>query len=228
MVELKTILVEYAQQRGGGLPLSAEEICNAVVMWCQEYVKDNTKQETITAELLQGLIDGSETVVVDLNESGDKLEIHLDYEVIQKLDRSVLTPLSIPQIPKLPVLGVNGAVEWEDITGFISKQMYKHTVIVSDFSDNVLTAQYLFTFYSSNPAKITVDNIYGLLGNFSEVCCYYGVSRPEYSEIKNIIPQKIYVAGDTHIRINGIKTTDFTITDRRIQNPTINDTVVEL
>ena len=37
---LKDIAVEYANEYGGGLPLTPEELCNAVVLWVQKYVKE--------------------------------------------------------------------------------------------------------------------------------------------------------------------------------------------
>lgn len=37
MDTLKGIMIKYANERGGGLPLTPEEICNCVVLWVQQY-----------------------------------------------------------------------------------------------------------------------------------------------------------------------------------------------
>lgn len=49
-----------------------------------------------TAEQLQNKIEGSDSIVVDLNETGDKLEIHIDYEVLNKIERALLIPSTYP------------------------------------------------------------------------------------------------------------------------------------
>ena len=38
MKTLKEIIYKYAQLRGGGLPLTAEEMSDCVVQWVQQYV----------------------------------------------------------------------------------------------------------------------------------------------------------------------------------------------
>lgn len=42
---IKEICVEYARKYGGGLPLTPEQMCNAVVLWVQEYVENALKGE---------------------------------------------------------------------------------------------------------------------------------------------------------------------------------------
>ena len=51
---------------------------------------------TVSVDTLFELIEGSETVIVDFNEDGTALEIHLDASVTSKLNRALLQPLSPP------------------------------------------------------------------------------------------------------------------------------------
>lgn len=50
----------------------------------------------LNVDELAELIEGSETVVVDVNEEGTALEVHLDGSVTSKLDRALLQPVSAP------------------------------------------------------------------------------------------------------------------------------------
>lgn len=154
-------MYEYANQRGGGLPLTAEEICNCVVQWVQQFIeeqlspngdlKNNILQAVqgsypidttvengeVTVSLdveamsdlfstgvlidsyaLADRIQGSDSVVVDVTANASAIEIRLDREIIEKLDRVVLKPLHAPIEPKLPVLGVDNAVTWEPVSSF--------------------------------------------------------------------------------------------------------------
>ena len=51
---------------------------------------------TLSADSLFELIEGSDSIVVDLNEEGTALEVHLDASVTSKLDRALLQPVSAP------------------------------------------------------------------------------------------------------------------------------------
>lgn len=50
-------------------------------------------------------LEGSDTVVVDINEAGNKVEIHLDSEVVAKIDRALLMPVSAPI--EFELVGIN-------------------------------------------------------------------------------------------------------------------------
>ena len=113
MRKINEICIEYARKYGGGLPLTPEELCNATVLWVEQQIK--TGGGGVSLETLSELIVGSETIVVDINESGDALEIHLDYEVIQKIDRAILIPISAPTSQSVPVVNPNKSVEYKSI-----------------------------------------------------------------------------------------------------------------
>ena len=168
---LRDIVYEYANQRGGGLPLTAEEVCNAVVLWVQQYydtnftedVKDNIAEtiltvltaqepieltrrpetnsivisvdlnnlasrviENLEASDLIDLFEGSETVVVDLNETGDKIEIHLDSELIAKIERALLMPTSTSGLDEfnVPVLSRTLDLQYKSLGAFGGKMTY--------------------------------------------------------------------------------------------------------
>lgn len=50
-------------------------------------------------------LEGSDTIVVDINEDGDKVEIHLDSDVVAKIDRALLLPVFTPT--EFELVGVN-------------------------------------------------------------------------------------------------------------------------
>lgn len=62
-----------------------------------------------TADELLPLLEGSETVVVDLNEAGNAVEIHIDAETVQKIDNSLQLPAAKPPATVLTAINPNGA-----------------------------------------------------------------------------------------------------------------------
>ena len=141
MSKLKEIMVQYATQRGGGLPLTPEEMCNALVLWVESVfdnlsieggylvqvqkegtqftININTKQldtdikaNYFNANDLSELFEGSETVVVDVNEQDQKIEIHLDSEVVKQLGRAILKPLNAPTEDSVPIVTETNDVDY--------------------------------------------------------------------------------------------------------------------
>ena len=219
MKTLTEISYEYAQLRGGGLPLTAEELCNCVVQWVQQYTKEQTTENgellnkistatysAITSQspiklikrssevggdnligmdisldvqlLLQELItllkatdlidyfEGSDTVVVDINKAGDKIEIHLDGEVIDKLNRAILQPVNAVSEDSVPVVSHNRDVTYKPLSeiGGGGTKLYAHTI---DFRSNetdkeARTPYLLITTY---PNQLTPQTFTDLVGN---------------------------------------------------------------
>lgn len=60
------------------------------------YGELKTTSAEVNVDTLAELIEGSETVVVDVNEEGTALEVHLDGSVTSKVDRALLLPVSAP------------------------------------------------------------------------------------------------------------------------------------
>lgn len=76
------------------------------------------KGEGATVAELAEKIEGSETIVIDENEAGTALEVHLDAEVVNKIDRAILTPTSAPQADRIPYIDfISNAVKYANLSG---------------------------------------------------------------------------------------------------------------
>lgn len=76
----------YGTAYGRGLPLTADEYCNALC----EYL--NTELESLPllrVDNLNNLVKGTDGIAVDENETGTALEIHLDQNVLNKVNNAV-------------------------------------------------------------------------------------------------------------------------------------------
>ena len=88
---------------------------------------------------LAELIEGSETVVVDVNEEGTALEVHLDGSVTSKVDRALLQPLSAPTENSVVVVTPqNGqaVVPVSQLGGSGGTQLYKNIFTLKDSFEN--------------------------------------------------------------------------------------------
>ena len=212
---LREIMYEYANQRGGGLPLTAEEMCNALALWVEGFVEDTyeelpnsafyvkvrdalihaiqtekplekeiTYQQATAVDMtvklpIENLIEmfeGSETIVVDINEQGDKIEIHLDGEVTAKINRAILQPIANPVTPSVPVVQPNGSVTYEPFgSGGGGTQLYRHEIRFSG-SNNVLivVSPYSEPFSNSNVALLPYVTLFGKYALTSSANDYYG------------------------------------------------------
>lgn len=63
----------------------------------------------VTSQTLYDLIKGSSGIVVDQAESNDHLEVHLDYTVFNKLERTLITPTATPSQILLPAIDTTNA-----------------------------------------------------------------------------------------------------------------------
>lgn len=225
MKRLEEIMVEYAREKGGGLPLTPQEMCNAVVLWVQEKLLGEVKETypsfegdkgvdvehnevdnhyvfsldteyvqslipEITAEKLLSLFEGSETIVVDLNEDGSKIEFHLDGEVVNKLSRALLIPVQSPSEVQLVAIGTDGSqvnIPISEVAG--GNRLYRHKIDIEgtyDLSPNIDNYSFtlLISFISANSAPVTsiedIEFYGGLVGVFNSaddgsqgVFCHY-------------------------------------------------------
>lgn len=167
---LKEIAIEYANKFGGGLPLSPEELLNAVVLWVQNYVAGSDGGGGVNVDILSTLIEGSDTVVVDINEENTALEIHADYEnIVQPLARAIKTPLANPNVEKIPVLQPNGEVVYRP-------KMYKH-ILISHPSGAPEDVGYTLVVYSTvnGSASMLESDIKELVKTANSAYYYYGM-----------------------------------------------------
>lgn len=72
--------------------------------------------DKIKASTLQNSINGSDEVIVDIDATNDKLEIHLSAELQAKLARVLLKPSSAPSTRKVVTIDTNGAQDNVDGT----------------------------------------------------------------------------------------------------------------
>lgn len=236
-VKFRNILVEYANSKGGGLPLTPEEMCNATVQWVQSYVTDRIRAVTTTSRaividvLLYGnVIKGSETIIVDIAEDNESLEIHLDSEVVAKLDRAVLTPLAIPNVPKVPVLGVDNAVVWEPVDSFVEGKYYKHIISITsmacgpnNYLDKLLVISKDPTPFNSGTNPITVEKLWSAL--LIKAYTRYETSGTIHDSSWGISP---YVSENGVIGLLGVSLSTGSTTINNIMSKFISDEVTEL
>lgn len=68
--------------------------------------------EKFDANSLVEIFEGSDTVVVDVNEAGTKIEIHLDSDIVSKIERSILLPIGALGQECVPVVAPNKSVTY--------------------------------------------------------------------------------------------------------------------
>lgn len=82
MINLKEILYDYAYTKGGGLPLTPQEMCNAVVQWVQKYLEDEKDVEELRNQdnlvLLVKTTNDSGYVIYNINLDIDRLVSELN------------------------------------------------------------------------------------------------------------------------------------------------------
>lgn len=64
--------------------------------------------EEVTSSLRIPLV-GSDTIVLDVGEDATHFELHLDGEIVEKLQRALLTPMSLPADTELVAVDYTGA-----------------------------------------------------------------------------------------------------------------------
>lgn len=74
-------------------------------------------------------IKGSETIVVDVDEFDNALEIHLDSDTINKINRALVTPLSTPIKKQIVMIDTNNSQQLEDEDYFIKSSRLKENFI---------------------------------------------------------------------------------------------------
>lgn len=94
----------------------------------KKLIKDVAESAVTDAADLENLMEGSETVIVDMNEANDKIEIHLDADVVSTLQRAVTIPVAGSSVAQIPVLGTDRAIYWEPVESFGGDKIYKHTL----------------------------------------------------------------------------------------------------
>ena len=255
MDTLKGIMIKYANERGGGLPLTPEEICNCVVLWTQQYaptaitinggegvsinnelVDDNKKVITINinpatinvAELV-GLFEGSDSVVVDVNKTNDKIEIHLDQDIVTRISKSLVLPVSTPTEDVIPVVGVNGAQRYvllSALGGGGGTKLYRHSLLCS------FCADYMYVISNRATEYATLKEVFDDYYNGEVLRVYTRVSGAlSFGNILTLEHHKNTDGSISDSAFDGVyinKLTLSTVTFGKVLFPTFTDTVTEI
>lgn len=119
----------------------------------------------VTVEQLFDKIKGSDTVIVDVNEAGDALEIHLDADVINKLNRAFLmpvTPVTEESVPSVLPTGAQGLIPVSELGGGGGGgggTLYRHCATVNFYNtDNTKGVAVYFTYYSYESTPRNINN----------------------------------------------------------------------
>jgi hypothetical protein len=115
-----------------------------------------------TVEQLEPKIEGSETVVVDVNEAGTALEVHLDAEVVSDINRSLKTPVANPSEKVLVAIGTDGAQENIPVSKVGGGKLYLHTITISDSNYELSIKMEIYSTKVSDPFR-TLDSISAFL-----------------------------------------------------------------
>lgn len=66
-------------------------------------------KDEITPQRLMEVLTGTEEIIVDINETNDKVEFHLDNNVSNKINKALQLPVNPPATEKIVAIGTNGA-----------------------------------------------------------------------------------------------------------------------
>ena len=117
-------------------------------------------------------LEGSETVVVDVNEAGTALEVHIDALVMQKINRALLAPVSAPAERSVVAVDTNNSEVLIPVSqlggGGGGGAVYRHVVELMNVDSNYYAQ---IVFYSTSSERILTaqqlqnisTNLYGAL-----------------------------------------------------------------
>lgn len=121
---------------------------------------------TPTPQDLAEVIKGSDTVVVDIAEDNNSLNIHLDNEVNNKINNSLQAPTEAPTATELVGIGTNkGQVNigigsgFEMLNQILNVKVYIHNVGFQATPDSAYKiGKFAIQFYSTSKEKITTKD----------------------------------------------------------------------
>ena len=118
-------------------------------------------KEGPTVAQLETKIDGSETVVVDVNEAGTALEVHLDAEVVEKIDRALLQPVAAVSEDSVAVITPTRDVNYVPVSELGggsggSGASYTHRIFIFDMEYNYTISGILI---SNRATPYTIDDL---------------------------------------------------------------------
>lgn len=176
------------------------------------------KGEGATVAELAEKIQGSETVVIDENEAGTALEVHLDTEVVNKIDRAILTPNSAPVADRIPYIDfISNAVKYANLNGNIgvtgsgtlsslsNPVLYRHFISI-DINDpdgvEIPIILNIIHYNGLNNKIVSLTEIatFAKLSFIPVVCCIYSGNVSKYNGVATFL----YREDDNTIKISGL------------------------
>ncbi|MCQ2382738.1 MAG: collagen-like protein [Clostridia bacterium] len=117
---------------------------------------DDGSDAEVTAENVLAVTEGSETIVVDLAEDEEHIEIHLDADVVAKIENALQLPLNPPTTEKIVAIGTNGAQKLIDIP-----KLYLHNIKFKLYEQEYVNAMISIISSKSN-AYTSADFVAGI------------------------------------------------------------------
>ena len=140
-------------------------------------------------------IEGSPTVVCDIDEANHKINIHLDATYKNKIDRALQLPTTAPSATQLVGVGTNNAQTMVGVgdglyvdNGSIFADI-EVGLLVFDFVDTSIDDEvmHVATFFPKSRKKTLNDAILDYLGNYSIPVSGYFKAGQEYYQVFDIV-----------------------------------------
>lgn len=155
----------------------------------------------VTVQQLHSLIEGSPTVIADINEAGTAINIHLDNAYKTKIDNSLQAPTTAPVTTELVGIGDNKAQQRIGQSGTIKIENNK---VVAGLARYTISVQSIFTWtdpVSTDNIDVSVKGYFDItatagLGSIADILNDYYTNTGSY----NVVP---FVGGFTVNTGNG-------------------------
>lgn len=190
------ICSEYAKSLGLNFPPCTQQEINAICQWVDKHTvkdltmeqngdsvtfrfvteNDTTKEFTFTipeqkvdVNVLEQLLIGSNTVVVERTEDNSKLQVRLAQSVLNDINNKLTKPAN-PTSDSVVTMTANGTVGTKPLSGIGGGKLYRHDI-------NITFDEYYFNLYTVIYSTINIafnyDNLLENLGNMTN-CVYNG------------------------------------------------------
>lgn len=174
-------------------------------------------ENELTPSNLVDKFEGSETVVVDLNENQTKIEIHLDGQVVAKLDRALLLPLATLTSGAFPYVSAGNHLEYVTAEKLTVNRLYKHKFVLEFYAEDLGHKIYCYnSLICGYNRSVTARELSETMASQYETC---GVCGEELTG--QLYPYRIAVTGPSKfsviVDINGV------LHNYSVEEPLIND-----
>lgn len=137
-----------------------------------QFIGNLAEQGTVTAGNIYNLLEGSDTIVADLNEEGTAVELHLDNEVLNDITNSLKKPLYVGLDHLVGVTNDNGNVVQKNVTIGDGLQI-KDKVLTSKSYNHVIK-------YNVNIDGIGLNTFFNIINNSNTPFTVTTIPRGKY------------------------------------------------